>query len=950
MRHLRDWLLPRPHRPCSMDRSSVMRLVACGACLLGSAFHAPSVGAARADVPADMRGDADGVSVRLTTAGMDLRWSFRAPADVLARAPYRRTMPDGQQLPYFAFLLAVHSQAVPQVRVLGEEVRTLRTDDSGIVLDRVSCEAVGISCAAGAPMGDMPVHVEEAGTLRGVRLVRVMAFPLLLMEQHWRFSAQAQIEVDVQRGQIALAPQHSRGHDPSLDVLRMSVVNAEDLAQVQVWPAPDTDGPGPRSSAPRSPALDLESVPRVWIEVGAPGLVHITRAMLDAAQFPVVSPHRLELRQGNTPIAMLWEGDGDDDFEPDEQLLFFAWPRPSRYAAHDAWALEVSDAGVLRMSTRDAAPHTLSQGHLTIEHTFEHNQLYTPDCVCGPLPFARDGERWTWVAVQRGQTHAFALNASAADLAQPAELTVWLIGYTDTPQNPDHRAQVWLNGALLGEAIWDGKRAVTATLAVPAGLLTHDATVSVTLPGIAGVAVEGMWVDALRLRTRLGAGQQPFIAEGEGERRAYAVPAAQYVLDVTDPSRPVHLLNAALNDGMLRFADPDALPLPRRYAVITHTVSPARVRAPMAYSPAAGEYHIITHADFLPALSPLVARRQAQGLSVVVQTTQAIYDHFGDGRPDPLAIRAYLAWRYAHDDPRPFYVLLVGDGTFDPRRYRDASPPTWLPPLLAAVEPFMGETAADNRLVTVDGDDALPDMAIGRLPVNTPGEAEHVIAKILRYEEASLDAVHRRVAFVADNQDQAGNFPARAHDLSRDVPRMHAPVVAAMFASDDLAATRRTLLDVWNGGTYLIAYLGHASPRQWAVERLFHRDDVGSLRPASALPVVLALTCYTARFHDGQDALDEILLRSPLRGASAVWGATGLSISSGHEALGRGFLQAAFRVAPSRLGEAALAGKLALAASGMSLDLLDTYTLLGDPAMPFNRRFAFEVYLPGVRR
>lgn len=927
-----------------------MRLIVCSACALGAAFHAPSAGATHADAPVDMRRDAAGVSVRLTPSGMDLRWSFRVPADVLARAPYRWTMLDGQQLPYFAFLLAVHSQAVPQVRVLGEEVRTLRTDNSGIVLDRFSCEAVGISCAAGAPVGDVPVHVEEAGTFRGVRLVRVMAFPLLLVEQHWRFSAQAQIEVDVQRRQIALAPQHGRRHDPSLDVLRMSVVNAEDLAQVQVWPAPDADGHEQDTPARRAPMRILEPTPRIWIEVGSPGLVHITRAVLDDAQFPAVSPHRLRLRQGNTPIAMLWEGDDDDDFEPDERLLFFAWPRPSRYAAHDAWVLEVSDADALRMSTRDAAPHTLSQGYLTIEHTFEQNQLYMPDCVCGPLPFARDGERWTWVAVQRGQTHAFALNASAADLAQPAELTVWLIGYTDTPQNPDHRAQVWLNGALLGEAIWDGKQAVTANLAVPAGLLTHDATVSITLPGIAGVAVEGMWVDALRLRTRLGAGQQPFIAEGEGERRAYAVPAAQYVLDVTDSSRPAHLLNAALNDGMLRFADPDALPLPRRYAVITQTVSPARVRAPMAYNPAAGEYHIITHADFSPALSPLVAHRQAQGLSVVVQTTQAIYDHFGDGRPDPLAIRDYLAWRYAHDDPRPFYVLLVGDGTFDPRRYRDASPPTWLPPLLADVEPFMGETAADNRLVTVDGDDALPDMAIGRLPVNTPEETERVIAKILSYEEALLHAAHRRVVFVADNRDQAGDFPARAHDLSRNVPRVYTPVVVAMSASDQRNAARDTLLNVWNGGAYLIAYLGHASPRQWAAERLFHRDDVGSLEPASALPVVLAFTCYTAKFHDGQDTLDEILLRSPLRGASAVWGATGLSISSGHEALSRGFLQTAFRISPSRLGEATLAGKLALAAGSMSLDLLDTYTLLGDPAMPFNQRFAFEVYLPSVQR
>ena len=48
----------------------------------------------------------------------------------------------------------------------------------------------------------------------------------------------------------------------------------------------------------------------------------------------------------------------------------------------------------------------------------------------------------------------------------------------------------------------------------------------------------------------------------------------------------------------------------------------------------------------------------------------------------------------------------------------------------------------------------------------------------------------------------------------------------------------------------MILYNGHSSVRQWAAERLFHRDDVAALHNASQLPVVLEMTCFTGLFHE----------------------------------------------------------------------------------------------------
>ena len=61
-----------------------------------------------------------------------------------------------------------------------------------------------------------------------------------------------------------------------------------------------------------------------------------------------------------------------------------------------------------------------------------------------------------------------------------------------------------------------------------------------------------------------------------------------------------------------------------------------------------------------------------------------------------------------------------------------------------------------------------------------------------------------------------------------------APFIArpVYFAPPDTTVTdtQQVILARWNAGAGLVFYHGHSSVRQWAAERLFHRDDVG-LRP-----------------------------------------------------------------------------------------------------------------------
>ncbi|MDW8396348.1 MAG: C25 family cysteine peptidase [Anaerolineae bacterium] len=865
-----------------------------------------------------------GMQATASTDALRVEVAFDRPEQTLA-LPLRWPIGEDRLLPYAAWLVALPAGA--DTGALDLEIEQLeldRAEKDALVLPERSPEIAALPLPEGKP-----VHIEPAGVMRGVSLARVLFFPLRPSAEGWEWVRRARLKVRLPQS-TTLQPQQSI-QDPLLRQVATQVVNPQEVAEAV-------------PSGASAPAAFAASV-LALIDVERPALIELTRAQLHAAGVAVGSPHRLRLRQGGQEVRMIWEGDADDVFEPDERLLFYAQPRFSRYSAYDTWILEDAGVPVERVNTRSAAPSATPTGVLHSTFMFEQNALYTPDCGCHP-PAHRDGDRWAWVNLQRTQrwTHSFTLPVITA---QPASLTVWLLGYTDPIQDPDHYVQVWLNGALLGESLWNGRLAITATFA---GMVSANNVLSITLPGLPGVTVEGMWVDGFAVTTATsGQGALGLPLRGEAAARTYALSVVPlYLLDVTTPTHPVLLRDWEHTAAGARFADPPS-DLPRTYVAFTQTSAPTRIRLPEALNPAQGNLHVIAPMELQPALVPLLARRQAQGFAVVTQTIQALYDHHGDGRVDPLAIRAYFAHRYHHDTIRPTYALLVGDGTLDPKRYRATSPPTLIPTLLESVDPLLGETATDNRFVTVDGSDALPDIALGRLPVNTFTETQIVVSKVLDYERALLvPSLDRRFLLVADNADAAGDFPAKALNLASLAPSSYVTTAALMTSAGLFTATRETVLSHWNHAR-LISYLGHASPRQWAAERLLHRDDVSSLPSRDALPVVIEMTCYTARFHELQDTLDESLVRAAARGAVAAWGATGLTISTGHDQLAQGFVRS--WLGGSRLGDATFAGKLALASGGIYLDLLDTFVLLGDPSLALGSRWAtHSLHFPIFRR
>ena len=82
-------------------------------------------------------------------------------------------------------------------------------------------------------------------------------------------------------------------------------------------------------------------------------------------------------------------------------------------------------------------------------------------------------------------------------------------------------------------------------------------------------------------------------------------------------------------------------------------------------------------------------------------------------------------------------------------------------------------------------------------------------------------------------------------------------------------------------------------------------------------------------------SLAEEMVRAPEKGAVAAYSPTGLGVASGHDILNRAFYTAIFDGGVQELGQAAIASKAELFATGLHFDLVDTFTVFGDPALRF---------------
>jgi hypothetical protein len=374
-----------------------------------------------------------------------------------------------------------------------------------------------------------------------------------------------------------------------------------------------------------------------------------------------------------------------------------------------------------------------------------------------------------------------------------------------------------------------------------------------------------------------------------------------------------------------------------------HAVSALGVITPVAIEPCnaggawreparGASYAVVAPEKWLIALEPLVQLERRRGHYVEVFSVESIFDRFDGGRPTTTAIQEFLRHaRATWPAPGLEYVLLVGDATFDPRGHLGVSARQVLPARL--IETRVMESASDNRLADLEGDDGVADVCIGRLPVASVAECQAIVAKLLDQESRAGAGVGAARAVVVADQEAEFEWMGRELAATGVLARQNVQLIA--LGNLGFATAQAALLDAWWSGPALVHYCGHGSRTQWGASGLVTASMVPPVAQNQRFPIVVAMNCLNGFFHaTSTPALGEALLAAPGGGAAVFWGPTAVTDSARQQLLAKAFYRALASDRVRTVGQAIREAQRQLAPDPANREVLDTWILLGDPAQP----------------
>ncbi|MFZ2359012.1 MAG: C25 family cysteine peptidase [Anaerolineae bacterium] len=729
--------------------------------------------------------------------------------------------------------------------------------------------------------------------------------------------------------------------------------------------------------------LPASSAGALRIRTSQPGLHRLTYEDLLAAGVPIAAtdPTSFAMSYLGQPVAIQVIGEDDGQFNPGDLVVFYAQPYQGRYQRDNVLWLTYGGAPGLRMATRAVAPSGNEPVITTITRTVqvELNREYRSD-----YPRPQDADHWFDTPLSPDDlagtptlTRSYTLPVVDPLPGGALRIQAALHGGVDRPANPDKSIAIALNSHSVAIHQWEGKTYYVSDDWVPATWLDgapnriHLTAATAQLPGIEFYSVSPDWVRVT----------YPSLASAQADRLTIEAMAAGVnqvttsgwstpdvrVYDLRNPTGPVRLLTTAaqLAGSTYELTFWDAILPGPTYALssVAALLAPLAVEAdtPSSWGTPGhqADYIAIVHRSLWQAIDPLLAHRTAEGLSVAKVDVQDIYDEWSYGRRDPEAIRSFLTYAYrcwnsgpcapppAQPANPPRYVLLVGDGHYDFTGASGTAYPNLIPPYLIHIDPWLGETAADNRFVSVDGpSDYLPEMAIGRIPARTPADVTAVVNKVIAYEtSAPAGDWQQRVVFVADNHlDPAGDFHAYSDDVRLNwLPASYDDRMIYYnrdyFSGD---AMRTAIKAAFNADALMVQWFGHGSKFRWGSVSMFHAQspaDVSALAANDTWPFTVSYSCWSGYFinlfpsGNGQ-SLAETLLLTPQRGSVADLSPSGLHIGDALLTLNRGLVDAVFRQRIERAGDAVNAAHQYYFGQTASFhDVIDTSVYFGDPAL-----------------
>jgi len=363
------------------------------------------------------------------------------------------------------------------------------------------------------------------------------------------------------------------------------------------------------------------------------------------------------------------------------------------------------------------------------------------------------------------------------------------------------------------------------------------------------------------------------------------------------------------------------------------------------------DYIVIYHADFDRAANRLADWRATDDSWGTPPITMAIdiqdvYDEFSGGMLDPAALRNFLSYAESNWRRPPMYVCLLGDGSYDYKNNSGTSLGNWIPAYQD------GDSTFEEWFVCILGNDDLPDMAIGRLPVKSAVDADRLVDKIIRYDsEAEVGSWQGRALLIADdisNPDKPSDTePYFVYDSEymtnffpeeMDIEKLYLGLFP--LEGQGKPRARDEFIRQFNEGALLVTYLGHGNPDVLAHEQMFRVSrDLNEINNGRRLPLFYTAASQVGVFDDPvKTSMPEELLNLADGGVIGMISATRVGYHMSNVMLAEAFHDRMYRSGR----EGVPVGLALMEAKPIAIERLDVedavsvrnirrYSLFGDP-------------------
>lgn len=327
-----------------------------------------------------------------------------------------------------------------------------------------------------------------------------------------------------------------------------------------------------------------------------------------------------------------------------------------------------------------------------------------------------------------------------------------------------------------------------------------------------------------------------------------------------------------------------------------------------------GLYLIVYPEAYEATLQPFVAHKFTRGF----QVTKMKLEDIGDTCEE---IRAGIAAWYNGSPPeKDHYCLLVGDTNE-------------IPLCTAPDADYTTGTQTDDLYGSVNGDDLLEEVFVGRISIDDADDLAHQLDKIIFYETTPEVGWNRKQAvLVAHKEDAPGKYQG-AHETVRTFGYNNPPQFITRYGAQ--GATNADVSNDIDGGVGIVAYRGHGSSASWTGWNLgneyYDDTEVNGLSNGMECPVVWSFACTNALL-TSSDCIAERWMEATDGGSVSYYGATRASYTDPNHTLDRQMFRYVFHLGFTSQGQAICHAEW-LMEQQWYVDNSWMYLLLGDPSM-----------------